>query len=162
MLPLSIISFAITAAVGITVLGCATSAKTQSNTDVELQPESFEATFGGYLGSSYRVELQENGILQYLQNPRTLTTSSGTDEHRINVTTNQWREFRRALNGANVWRWNKDYTDSLLLGGRTWHLKVKYSDRSVDTHGCGKFPPKSEFDQFLKAVVNLVEGREFQ
>jgi hypothetical protein len=132
------------------------------NEQMAVRPESFEASIGGFLGASYRIELQSDGTLQYQHNPQTFTSSPGTKSRRIKVTDDQWRDFRKSLDEANVWAWKKDYADPNVHDGTQWNLRIKYDGVSVFSHGSNAFPPKRDFERFRTAVVKLLDGLEFQ
>jgi hypothetical protein len=127
-----------------------------------IHPEYFTASIGGLLGASYRVELQADGTLLYLHNPRTFTSLPGTKRTRIKVTEEQWHEFRQNLDTARVWTWRKDYTDPNVLDGTQWHLRIKYEDVSASSHGSNAFPRKQDFERFRTALVKLLNGRDFR
>ncbi|MFK5921467.1 MAG: hypothetical protein QM496_04765 [Verrucomicrobiota bacterium] len=127
-----------------------------------IHPDSFEASIGGFLGESYRVELQSEGTLVYLHNSQTFTSGPGTEKSQIKVTGEQWREFRKALDAASVWNWKEEYTDHGVHDGTQWHLRIKYSDASIYSHGSNNSPSKRQYERYLKAVVTLLGGRKFQ
>jgi len=133
-----------------------------SRDEIVIHPNSFDASIGGFLGASYRVELQPDGTLRYQHNPQTFTSSPGIKTRRIEVTDEQWREFRKALDDVNVWAWKKDYTDPNVLDGTQWNLRIRYGDASVFSHGSNAFPPKRDFERFRTAVVKLLGGQAFQ
>ena len=128
---------------------------------MSFQPENFEASIGGYFGPSYDVELQSDGSLLYFQNSDIIIpTANAKNRNGITVTEDQWREFRKALDMANVWKW-KDYYDSDILDGTQWNLRVEYKDAFLQSGGSNSFPPKQEFELFRTAVADLLGGRDF-
>ena len=130
--------------------------------EIVIHPDTFESSIGGFLGASYRVELQSDGLLFYQHNPKTFTSAPGTKSKRIKVTGDQWRDFRKALNEANVWTWKKDDTNPNVSDGTQWNLGIKYTDASVISNGSNAFPPNRDFERFRTAVVKLLGGHEFQ
>jgi hypothetical protein len=78
----------------------------------------------------------------------------------ITVSEDQWREFRKALDRANVWKWKK-YYDSDILDGTQWNLRIKYLDAFLHSGGSNNFPLKQEFEQFRAAVTVLLGGQDF-
>jgi hypothetical protein len=73
-----------------------------------------------------------------------------------------WRAFRRQLDDANVWDWEWSYVNSNMADGTQWHLRVRYSDRSVYSGGSNKYPPRDEFDAFCAAISRLAGNRPFK
>jgi hypothetical protein len=88
-------------------------------------------------------------------------TIDGRERNDITVSEDQWREFRKALDSANVWSWKK-YYDSDILDGTQWELVIKYEDVPVRSAGSNNYPPEEEFKQFEAAVSQLLGGKDFQ
>ncbi|MEK0450222.1 MAG: hypothetical protein RL088_2490 [Verrucomicrobiota bacterium] len=131
-------------------------------------PSRFGASIGGYMGSSYSVELRE-GVLTYT----TTGLHYGSPEQTvIHPTDAQWREFRQTLDTLNVWRWVSDYPNPGVCDGSFWSFDITYSDRALAAHGDNNYPtargkpndrpdPTKTFNRFLQAIQKLV-GREFE
>jgi len=131
-------------------------------------PQSFRASIGGFLGVCYSVELRE-GSLYYLaadapQKAQTL---------KLTPTSQQWREFRRALDDVGVWQWRTNYPNPGVYDGTQWSLEIRYGDRTLKTQGSNNFPgragkpsgsPKETkaFSAYAAAVKRLLGGKEFQ
>jgi hypothetical protein len=132
-------------------------------------PEHFSASIGGFLGSSYQVELRGD----------TLTyTASGRghrDSQRATVTPTpaQWREFREALDALKIWQWRADYPTNGTVDGTQWALDIAYLDRTLKTHGnncyadstgkpSGKPEPTKTFNLYLAAIKKLTGGKTFR
>lgn len=128
---------------------------------MKIYPEKFKVFIGGYFGPSYEVELQADGTLLYLDDPYGGVPLLRSEAHAIMVSEDQWREFRKALNSANVWSW-KEYYDSAILDGTQWELIIKYGDAYVSSGGSNNYPLEEEFKQFEDAVRSLLSGKEFQ
>jgi hypothetical protein len=127
---------------------------------MNIHPEKFEASIGGFFGPSYEVELQPDGTLLYMNSPHRIPEPRREREGII-VSEEQWREFREALDSANVWSW-KEYYDSDILDGTQWELTIRYGDAYVSSGGSNNYPPEEEFKQFEDAVRQLIGGKEFQ
>jgi len=129
---------------------------------MNIYPEKFEASIGGFLGPSYEVELQSDGTLHYMDNmdsPYDIPIR-GKERSGITVSEDQWREFREALDNANVWSW-KEYYDSEVYDGVQWGLTIKYGDAYVSSGGSNNYPPEEEFKQFEAAVMRLIGDKDF-
>ncbi len=127
---------------------------------MNIYPEKFEASIGGFFGPSYEVKLMPDGTLLYTDDPYDFPVP-GRESNGITVSEDQWREFRKALDNANVWSW-KEYYDSDILDGTQWELTIKYRDAFVSSGGSNNYPPEEEFKQFEAAVRQLLGGKEFQ
>jgi hypothetical protein len=128
---------------------------------MDIHPIKFEASIGGFFGQSYEVKLQSDGSLHYFQFPDMLIQMpDDKDGNDITVSDSQWREFRKALDSANIWQWKK-YYDSYVMDGTQWEVRIKYKDASIHSGGSNNYPPGKEFEQFREAVINLIGGRKF-
>jgi hypothetical protein len=139
-----------------------------SGADLPSIPEHFNASIGGFLGSSYQLELRGD----------TLTyTASGRghrDSQRATVTPSpaQWREFREALDALKVWHWRADYPTNGAVDGTQWALDIAYADHALKTHGDNSYPdstgkpngkpePTKVFHLYLTAIKKLIGGKTF-
>jgi hypothetical protein len=132
-------------------------------------PKRFTASIGGFLGSSYKVELRD-GTLAY--------TSSGPGrtnlkQKTITPTATQWREFQRALDDLKVWEWRKEYPNRGIMDGTQWSLDIAFEDRPLQTHGDNCYPDDGgkpnrnpeltkSFIAYLAAIQKLLGGEPFQ
>ena len=108
-------------------------------------PEKFEASIGGYDGPSYEVKLQsDRTVLYHHSSNGIMLLSIDPMENGIEVSNDQWREFREALDRANVWTWKK-YYDSCIVDGTQWETTIVYKDASVRSGGSNNYPPEKEF-----------------
>lgn len=132
-------------------------------------PKEFSAFIGGFLGTSYRLELH-GGVLTY-------TTSGGgqSNAKRTDVTPSaaRWREFRQTLEGLKIWKWHADYPNDGILDGTQWSLNITFEDRAIKSHGSNCYPesngkpngkpePTKAFQDYLEAVQKLIDGKKFQ
>ena len=86
------------------------------------------------------------------------------DEKRTEYspTMEQWIEFWRAIERANVWQWRAEYFEP-ILDGTSWHLEILCECNRVDSRGINGYPggegssyaTESEFAQFLRAMGAL-------
>ena len=140
-----------------------------SGADLPPIPKHFSASIGGFLGSSYQLELHGD----------TLTyTASGRghrDSQRATVTPTpaQWREFREALDALKVWQWRANYPTNGTVDGTQWALDIAYSDHALKTQGSNNYPdsagkpngtpePTKAFNLYLAAIKKLTGGKTFQ
>jgi hypothetical protein len=131
-------------------------------------PTRFVARIGGFLGSSYSVELND-GALTY--------TASGrghTDVRHMTITPTDaaWREFRKTLDELKVWQWQKDYPRGGVVDGTQWLFEIVYSDRSLRSRGDNNYPDADGrptgtpeftpvFHRYLGAIKKLIGGKDF-
>ena len=116
---------------------------------------------GGFLGASSRIELAEDGTLTYVHNARSFTKVPGSELVHIRVPPERWLAFRRRLDSAKVWSWDRQYRNNNILDGTLWHLEVAYADRKILTDGANAYPPERQFSEFQAAVQELIGGKPF-
>lgn len=80
----------------------------------------------------------------------------------ITVSDKQWLSFRKRLDQANVWKWKSQYIDSDIADGTVWGMEIDFGDKHISSVGSNKYPRKEEFDAYLKAVSELLGGRDFK
>ena len=131
-------------------------------------PQTFSVRIGGMLGSTFRVELSGK-TLDYSVTRRRETSAPV----KVTPTTEQWREFRKALDEANVWRWKSDYLNRRVMDGTQWSLDITYADRSIKAAGSNSYPDDKgkangqpqftpAFARYLAAVEKLLGGKPFK
>jgi hypothetical protein len=131
-------------------------------------PTRFVARIGGFLGSSYSVELRD-GTLTYTASDRGQTKVRHTT---ITPTDAAWREFRQTLDELKVWQWRSDYPRGGVVDGTQWLFEIAYSDRNLKSRGDNNYPDatgkptgKPEitpvFKGYLEAVKKLIGGKDF-
>jgi hypothetical protein len=132
-------------------------------------PKHFSAYIGGFMGASYRLDLKD-GILTY----STFGRGNSNPKHTtVTPTTEQWSEFRQALDGLKVWQWRADYPSTGTLDGTQWLLDVAYADHAIKTGGSNSYPDSSgkpsgkpeytkDFSRYLEAVKKLIGGKSFE
>jgi hypothetical protein len=132
-------------------------------------PKHFSASIGGFMGSSYQLELQDGTL--------THTTFSGGhgNPRRATVTPTaaQWREFRKTLDALRVWQWRADYPRNGAVDGTQWALDIAYADHALKTYGNNSYPdstgkpngkpePTKVFHLYLAAIKKLIGGKTFE
>jgi hypothetical protein len=127
------------------------------------KPTKMSLGIGGFLGASYRVELVEGGsAVKYLYNPHTFTDFKGTKEEQILIPPQRWAAFRRSLDAAGVWAWNKQYMNKDIQDGTVWHVTVEWAGKRIKSEGDNAFPTEKDFTAFKAAVTELLGGRKFE
>lgn len=130
--------------------------------EMNIIPEIFEASIGGYDGPSYEVKLQPDGTVLYQHSSDGIRPlANNPKENGIEVSEEQWQKFRKALDRADIWTWNK-YYDSSICDGTQWEVTIEYKDASVHSGGSNNYPPEQEFEQYRAAVNALLGGKDFQ
>jgi hypothetical protein len=131
-------------------------------------PTRFVARIGGFLGSSYSVELKD-GTLIYTASDRGQANIRHTT---ITPTDAAWREFRKTLDELKVWQWRSDYPRGGVVDGTQWLVEIAYSDRSLKSRGDNNYPDAAGkptgrpevtpiFNRYLEAVKKLIGGKDF-
>ena len=132
-------------------------------------PKHFSAYIGGFMGSSYQLELH-GGVLIY-----TTFGDGHTNPERstVTATATQWREFRQTLDDLKVWQWLASYPSNGTADGTQWSLDVAYADHAIKTRGDNSYPDAAgktngkpeltkAFKRYLDAVKELTGGKAFQ
>jgi hypothetical protein len=131
-------------------------------------PTHFVARIGGFLGSTYSVELKD-GTLTYTASGRGQTD---VRHATITPTDSAWREFRQSLDDLKIWQWQNDYPRGGVVDGTQWLLQIAYSDRALKSRGDNNYPDTSGkptgkpeftpvFERYLGAIKTLIGGRDF-
>ena len=132
-------------------------------------PKEFSAIIGGFLGSSYAVELRD-GALHYTEKKGgSGVISSAT----VSPTSEQWQEFRKTIDQLDIWQWHAEYPSRGTMDGTQWSLKIAYADRALKTRGNNNYPdangvpsgdpdPSKTFNRYLAAIRKLIGGRSFE
>jgi hypothetical protein len=143
-------------------------ASARANDETSAAPTHFIARIGGFLGSTYSVELKD-GALTYTASGRGRTNV----RHATVIPTEAaWREFRQALNELKVWQWQNDYPRGGVVDGTQWLFEIAYSDRILKSRGDNNYPDaagkptgKPEFtpifNRYLGAIKKLIGGKDF-
>lgn len=131
-------------------------------------PTRFVARIGGFLGSSYSVELKD-GTLNYTASDRGQTN---VRHATITPTDAAWRDFRKTLDELNVWQWRSDYPRGGVVDGTQWLFEIAYSDRTLKSRGDNNYPDAAgkptgkpeftpTFNRYLEAIKKLIGGKDF-
>src|SRR6476661_2680578 len=129
-------------------------------------PKEFSAIIGGFLGSTYAIELRD-GALHYTEKKNTNGHYEVTSSATVTPTSQQWQEFRKTIDQLNIWQWHADYPTRGTQDGTQWSLAIAYADRVLKTHGSNNYPDATgkpndnseaskTFNGFLAAVRVLI------
>jgi len=140
-------------------------------TEPVIIPKKFSAVIGGFLGSTYIVELRD-GALHYTAKRET-SVGYGESSTTLTPTLHQWQEFRKSIDELNIWQWRADYPSQGIQDGTQWSLEIAYPDHALETHGDNNYPDASgkpngkpdstkTFDRYLAAIKKLIGGRSFE
>ncbi len=137
-----------------------------------MKPEKLSLDVGGYMGTSYSVELKRGALLYKCGADKW----DEEEEHRIEPSPEAWTKFWRRLDEVGFWSWSGSYqTSRRILDGTSWSVEISVAGRSVEAHGCNAYPPSSprakyarepgesgsRFNEFCEAVGELLGGRDF-
>lgn len=136
------------------------------------RPKRLAISIGGFTGPSFSIELS-GGRLRYVAYEYAYASPR---EEVITPTAEQWSVFRTALDSIGVWQWQNDYpSKGAICDGSQRAFAVAYEDVELHTGGDNAYPgdeadddtlssaePSARFERFLKAVSDLIGGRDFQ
>ncbi len=134
-------------------------------------PKKLKLYIGGFLGSSYKVELTGQTLTyQEYASGQQLKTSQN-----IVPTEKQWQEFWEALEAIQIWEWRKEYLDTSASDGTQWSVEIEHANRYIIASGNNRYPSDDSvsgdsdnaesskvFTQYLLAVRNLLGEKKFQ
>jgi len=121
------------------------------------EPTVLEAYIGGFGGTSYWVTWKA-GAIEYRTSNR---DSEKPDVVMIQPEAADWQIFWKALDGARVWKWAKNYAPrEMVYDGTSWELVVRHQERKLKSGGSNAYP--DNFDVLLDAVSKLLGGRDFR
>ena len=134
-------------------------------------PEKFSAVIGGFLGSTYAVELRD-GALHYTEKRATNGRYGVTSSAAVTPTPQQWQEFRQTIDQLSIWQWRADYP-SRVADGTQWSLEIACAGHVLKTQGNNNYPDASgnpngnpdatkTFNRYLAAIRKLIGGRSFE
>ena len=134
--------------------------------------EKLSLYIGGYMGTSYSVELKRGVLLYKCWTDR----PEGEEKHTIKPSPEAWAKFWGSLDELGFWSWSGSYqTRKRILDGTSWSVEISVGERSVEAHGCNAYPPDgpeaessqecgepgSRFNEFCAAVTELLGGHAF-
>ena len=137
------------------------------------RPRALHLMIGGFTGPSYRVDL-EGDTLTYRALRHEMVAAKLKEvetKKQIMPTEEQWRQFAKALDEAQVGRWRGSYpAPAGLADGTQWSVALEWAGWSVRSSGSNNFPGKplperqwgDQFDKYVAGVKALLDGEEFQ
>ncbi len=143
---------------------------TRAADDSSPAPKHFKTAIGGFLGTAYRLDLQDDGTLDYTVAAR----GGGGEKHtKIKPSAAEWKEFRATLDALKIWQWQPRYAHEGVLDGTQWLLDVSYADRAIRSEGSNNYPEATgqpnhtsdftpAFTRYLAAVEKLIGGLPFK
>lgn len=120
------------------------------------------AFVGGYGGPSYEVEISfDTYNVKYKEYHDQLNTEMEyiVGDYDSPISTDKWHEFTIQLKEMSILKWNNSYTNSDILDGTHWHVKIKTEYQSYEFQGSNAYP--KEWDSFCKLIENLI-GKPFE
>ena len=129
-------------------------------------PDELHIWIGGHEGPSYDLRLTNN-VLHYWASGRGMR-GTGKKPEVITPTDGQWKTFRTALDQVGIWNWRTNYVDSRVCDGTQWGVAAKYGEKQITVYGSNAYPdgnnpePSPTFKKFLRAIEQLLSGREFK
>jgi hypothetical protein len=118
-------------------------------------PETFEASIGNLRDGYYVVRLLDAGTVVWsfeTGDPPGLVEAVVPDNPA-------WQTFADALGRLGAFGWLPTYEDRSVLDGTYWHVSCAWQDNLIQSSGANAFP--DGFDDFCRAVEQLLEGRTF-
>jgi hypothetical protein len=124
-------------------------------------PRIMQVFIGGHSGPSYEIVYDGRDLKYYKAGDMHALTEIKPEV--VSISEEKWGAFLRSLDDIQIWRWKRRYVDPSVADGTTWSCVIVYDtqkDRTLVSYGSNGRPAK--FDEFLKAVATLVDGREFK
>lgn len=128
--------------------------------DSDLLPVEFTISIETFEINSFKVEL--SGSKLYYQN----RGYSVCPEACVTPSNEEWKKFWHTADRIGLWEWKIDPL-AFSIDGTSWSINIKYNDRQIKVEGSDSYPgsnnnlPSREFEEFLRAVSNLIGGRQF-
>jgi len=127
------------------------------------EPLAFRASIGGFLGSSFSVEWQDDQLLYEGWDHGVQTAWK-----RVRPTEARWRRFWDKCDELRVWDWLPEYRPEFFVtDGTSWELEIVSTRGKAHSGGSNAYPPSGEeeeskeFRAFCRAVGTLVGGTPF-
>lgn len=128
-----------------------------------VEPHVFRATIGGFLGSTFSVEWQEEELVY-----ESWDRGSQTGWIKARPTFSRWERFWDKCDELNVWEWASHYEPEFLItDGTSWEIDMQCMRGKIHCTGSNAYPPSGEetkskeFRAFLRAISSLVGGTPF-
>lgn len=118
-------------------------------------PREFDVWIGGFLGPSYKVQLEGTEII-YEVFERAYEPFA---TERITPSPKDWSRFLAHLDGCGFWEWQQIYSNDHNNEGTTWYIHIAAGGRNACIRGLNMYPPG--FVEFLRAMRGLLNGRQF-
>src|SRR4051794_23620706 len=97
-------------------------------------PKVLEFSVGGYMGDSFRVVLEDGGLLyEHLLH--------GYEPHKSEKVTPEpedWERFDRALEVSDPWGWNGEYRlppEQMVTDGSHWQVQLDWVGGRINASG---------------------------
>ncbi|MGF9760842.1 hypothetical protein AAII07_37210 [Microvirga sp. 0TCS3.31] len=131
-------------------------------------PQRFEIYHGNQLFGFVTVQLVDGEKLVF-----TRQGPISRQQEIIKPSPEAWAHFRKRLDQLKVWKWKKNYSNSMTVkDGTQWRVLVTYKDKALDSSGSNAYPLPSgtsnnsieasqHFRAFRKDVQDLI-GRELR
>ncbi|MDB6029646.1 MAG: hypothetical protein JWM68_5869 [Verrucomicrobiales bacterium] len=130
---------------------------------IDTVPTKLSLRIEGFLGASYRVDLIEGtNAVRYMMNPQTFTSQPGTKEQKLTIPKQRWIAFRKRLDDANIWKWEKSYRQKGVVDGTVWQVLIEWDGRKADSSGANAYPNAKQFSIYKAAVSELLGGKKFE
>jgi len=119
-------------------------------------PTILKADVGGYMGSSFTVQLRATS-LHYASSAH----AREFDHHEtISVAAATWTRFAARLDELEVWQWADSYEDEGVLDGTSWEVVIEWGERGIRSSGFNAYP--ANWEVFCSAMEQLLGGRAFR
>lgn len=85
-------------------------------------------------------------------------------ENSIRPSDHDWEIFWRSIDELDLWSWAPDYSNTSVLDGFSWSIKLAHGSKSVCSEGSNGYPgqsidraePSEVFRQFRVALQQLI------
>jgi len=122
----------------------------------EYIPSKLKLFIGGYMGSSYLVELRDDKLIY----SEFVELDKLCGEKEISLTEDSWINFRCSIDDLEIWSWEERYPNPGMMDGTMWSVVIEYKDNKINSRGDNNYP--EYFDYYLKIVKKLIGGEVFE
>lgn len=122
-------------------------------------PDALHFSIGGFEGICWSIELKAGAL--HVRSWR--AGSKNGNETVVTPSPEAWSQFWQAMDAANVWHWEADYTNNDILDGTQWGFELAHAGRHVTSEGSNAYPGHNapgyedspQFLQLLSALRTL-------
>jgi hypothetical protein len=134
---------------------------------------------GGIFPPNYSVVLQGESLIYHVSDIDPKTNEVRETSKVVAPSASQWRQFWKAMEEIDLWRWQPEYADPRIADGTKWGVDIEFAGRTIHSVGSAIYPgapprskkppnaepnpdDKGKFPDYLQAVEKLLGGERFR